>query len=58
MLVEAKSGVSTSSPSYAAFRILHLGFIALPVLAGLDKFFHILARSSTSNRPAEIPAFA
>jgi len=42
MLVETTGGVSTSSPAYAAFKILHLGFIALPVLAGLDKFFHIL----------------
>src|SRR2546421_8201986 len=42
MLVETKTGVSTSSPSYAAYKILHLGFIALPILAGLDKFFHLL----------------
>lgn len=42
MLVETKTGLSTSSPSYAAYKILHLGFIALPILAGLDKFFHLL----------------
>ena len=42
MLVETKGGVSTSSPSYVAFKILHIGFFALPILAGLDKFFHVL----------------
>lgn len=31
-----------SSPSYQAFRILHLGFIVAPFLAGLDKFFGVL----------------
>jgi len=42
MLVETKNEISTSAPSYAAYKILHLGFIVLPILAGLDKFFHIL----------------
>ena len=43
MLVETKNDIiATSSPSYAAYKILHVGFIALPVLAGLDKFFHLL----------------
>lgn len=32
----------TSSPAYQAYQILHLGFAALPILAGLDKFFHVL----------------
>jgi hypothetical protein len=31
-----------SSPGYQAFRILQLGFVAAPILAGLDKFFHLL----------------
>src|SRR5437667_7305282 len=31
-----------SSPAYQAYRILHFGFIAAPILAGLDKFFHLL----------------
>jgi uncharacterized membrane protein YphA (DoxX/SURF4 family) len=30
------------SPSYQAYRILQLGFVAAPILAGLDKFFNIL----------------
>lgn len=31
-------------PSYKAYKILHLGFIAAPALAGLDKFFDILVQ--------------
>ena len=31
-----------SSPSYQAYQILHLAFIVAPVVAGLDKFFHLL----------------
>ena len=30
------------SPSYQAYQILHLGFTVAPILAGLDKFFHLL----------------
>ncbi len=32
----------TARPSYQAFRILQAGFTAAPILAGLDKFFHLL----------------
>ena len=32
----------TATPSYQAYRILHLGFTVAPILAGLDKFFHVL----------------
>lgn len=28
--------------SYQAYRILQLGFIVAPIVAGLDKFFHVL----------------
>jgi uncharacterized membrane protein YphA (DoxX/SURF4 family) len=28
--------------AYQAYRILHLGFIVAPIVAGADKFFHIL----------------
>ena len=38
----AREKATPSSPAYQAFRILHLGFIAAPILAGLDKFFHLL----------------
>jgi hypothetical protein len=30
-------------PAYQAYLVLHVGFAALPILAGLDKFFHVLA---------------
>jgi hypothetical protein len=30
------------NPAYQAYQILHVGFAVLPVIAGLDKFFHIL----------------
>src|SRR3954454_12662842 len=29
-------------PAYQAFRILHVGFTVAPILAGADKFFHLL----------------
>lgn len=38
----AREKAAPASPAYQAFRILHLGFIAAPILAGLDKFFHLL----------------
>lgn len=31
-----------SNPSYQAYQILHLGFVVAPIVAGLDKFFHVL----------------
>jgi hypothetical protein len=31
-----------ASPAYQAYWILHLAFIVAPVVAGLDKFFHLL----------------
>jgi uncharacterized membrane protein YphA (DoxX/SURF4 family) len=33
---------NASNPTYQAYRILHFGFTALPIIAGLDKFAHIL----------------
>ena len=41
---QSQSAISTaaSSPAYQAYRILHFGFTAAPILAGLDKFFHLL----------------
>jgi hypothetical protein len=48
--IQLKGGIMSSvnpaadvnRPSYKAFKILHFGFVAAPVLAGLDKFFDIL----------------
>jgi hypothetical protein len=31
-----------SRPAHHAYRILHVGFTVLPILAGADKFFHYL----------------
>jgi uncharacterized membrane protein YphA (DoxX/SURF4 family) len=31
-----------SGPSYEAYQILRLGFAVAPIVAGLDKFFHLL----------------
>jgi hypothetical protein len=33
---------AASRPGYQAYGILYAGFVALPILAGLDKFFHLL----------------
>jgi hypothetical protein len=32
----------TARPAYQAYLILYVGFTVLPILAGLDKFFHVL----------------
>jgi len=37
-----KSDARVSSPSRQAFQILRLGFTVAPIVAGLDKFFHLL----------------
>src|SRR5260370_894577 len=34
--------IRTASPSYQAFLILQIGFVAAPILFGVDKFFHVL----------------
>jgi hypothetical protein len=33
---------AAANPARQAFRILHVGFVVAPVLAGLDKFFEVL----------------
>jgi hypothetical protein len=43
----------TSRPGYQAYQILRLGFTAAPIIAGLDKFFHLLV-----NWDQYLPAFA
>ena len=37
-----RDSVSTASPSYQAFLILRTAFTVAPIVAGLDKFFHLL----------------
>ncbi len=37
-----RSGTDTHDPAYQAYQLLHWGFVAAPVIAGLDKFTHLL----------------
>ena len=41
-----------SNPSYQAYQILHLGFTAAPILAGIDKFLHLLTNWEKYLAPA------
>jgi hypothetical protein len=38
-------------PAYQAYVVLHIGFAVLPILAGLDKFFHLLVNWDTYLAP-------
>jgi len=29
-------------PAYQAYQLLHIGFVVAPIVAGVDKFFHVL----------------
>jgi hypothetical protein len=40
------------NPAYQAYQILHWGFVAAPVLAGADKFLHLLANWDQYLAPA------
>jgi len=44
--------VSKMSPAYQAYQILHLAFVIAPIVAGLDKFFHILVNWDMYLAPA------
>ncbi len=39
---QSPSAEAACAPAYQAFRILQLGFVAAPILAGADKFTHLL----------------
>jgi hypothetical protein len=39
----AHAQARVSRPAYEAYQILHLGFTVAPIVAGLDKFFNLLA---------------
>ena len=39
-------------PAYQAYQILHGAFVAAPVIAGLDKFFHLLTNWDMYLAPA------
>jgi hypothetical protein len=38
----AATSAGATSPAHQAYRILHFGFTVAPILAGLDKFSHLL----------------
>src|SRR5262245_28535984 len=42
-MTSSRTVAKTDQPAYQAYQILHLGFTAAPLLAGLDKFLHLLA---------------
>ena len=42
MATSAVQSRVASSSAYQAYWILHVGFAALPVIAGIDKFLHLL----------------
>lgn len=46
------AAIDTSEPAYQAYMLLRIGFIVAPILAGADKFFHILV-----NWDQYLPAF-
>jgi hypothetical protein len=50
--VGTRSETRASSPAYQAYQILHVAFVAAPVLAGLDKFFHLLVNWDMYLAPA------
>ena len=50
--VASRTGESVSSPGYQAFQILRTGFTVAPIVAGLDKFLHLLV-----NWDQYLPAF-
>lgn len=47
-----RQAATTASPSYQAYQILRAGFTVAPIVAGLDKFFHLLV-----NWDQYLPAF-
>jgi hypothetical protein len=37
-----RSSELRATPAYQAYQILHAGFVIVPILAGIDKFLHLL----------------
>jgi hypothetical protein len=40
--VTSRGSALAARPAYQSYLMLHVGFAALPVVAGFDKFFHLL----------------
>src|SRR4051812_27126971 len=41
-LAPARTASALKDPAYQAYRLLHVGFVVAPIVAGADKFFHLL----------------
>ena len=41
-VAHTRAQVRTMSPAYQAYQILHVAFVIAPLLAGADKFFHVM----------------
>jgi hypothetical protein len=50
--VNAHPEATAKSPTYQAYQILHWGFVAAPVIAGADKFLHLLTNWDQYLAPA------
>ena len=50
--ISAHTNVSAQNPTYQAYQILHWGFVAAPVIAGADKFLHLLTNWDQYLAPA------
>lgn len=48
----SRSEADMHNPTYQAYQILHWGFVAAPVIAGADKFLHLLANWDSYLAPA------
>ena len=48
----ARPEADAHTPAYQAFQILHWGFVAAPVIAGADKFLHLLTNWDQYLAPA------
>ena len=41
-MVSTRTVSALGDPAYQAYRLLHVGFVVAPIVAGVDKFFHLL----------------
>lgn len=44
--------ILTARPAYQAYQILHVAFVVAPIIAGFDKFFHLLVNWDMYLAPA------
>ena len=52
---EPRLSMRARSPAYQAYLILYVGFIVAPLIAGADKFFHLLVNWDQYLPPAPLP---